>query len=82
MAWWQWATAALEAILLTVLTLLWYDSLRERRGWRLAKHKKLLIAPACAVPAGFLIVLFSPLWLALILLALPAMAIVVMAMAS
>jgi hypothetical protein len=82
MAWWQWATAALEAVLLTILTLLWYDSLRERRGWRLAQHKKLLIVPACAVPAGFLIVLVSPLWLALVLMAVPALAIVVMAMAS
>lgn len=82
MAWWQWATAALEAILLTILTLLWYDSLRERRDWRLARHKKLLIVPACAIPAGFLVVLVSPLWVALILIAAPALAIVVMAMAS
>ncbi len=82
MAWWQWATATLEAILLIILTLLWYDSLRERRDWRPARHKGLLIVPACAVPAGFLIVLASPLWLALILIAIPALAIVVMAMAS
>jgi hypothetical protein len=82
MAWWQWATATLEALLLTILTLLWYDSLRERRGWRLARHKRLLIIPACVIPVGFLIVLASPLWVALILIAVPALAIVVMAMAS
>ncbi|MEO7126784.1 MAG: hypothetical protein ABI382_13260 [Nakamurella sp.] len=82
MAWWQWTAAAVEAALLTILTLLWLDTLRERRGWQLARHKKLLIIPACSIPVGFLVVLVAPLWLALILIAVPALSIVVMAMAS
>jgi hypothetical protein len=82
MAWWQWATATLEALLLAILTLLWFDSLRERRGWRLAEHRRLLIVPACVIPVGFLTVLISPLWLALVLIGAPVLAIAVMAMAS
>lgn len=82
MAWWQWSAAAVEAILLTILTLLWFDTLRERRGWRLAHHKKALVVPACGIPLGFLAVLAAPLWAALVLIAAPALAIVAMAMAS
>lgn len=82
MVWWQWTAAAVEAILLTILTLLWYDTLRERRGWRLARNKKALVVPACGIPIGFLVVLVAPLWIALILIAIPALAIVVMSMAS
>lgn len=82
MAWWQWTTASVEAVLLTILALLWYDTLRERRGWRIAQHRKSVLLATCAVPVGFVVVLASPLWLALILIAVPALAIVVMALAS
>lgn len=82
MAWWQWAAAIIEATLLAILTLLWYDTLRERRDWRLSDHKKLLIIPAIGIPVGFFAALLTPLWVVLILLAIPALAIVVMALAS
>lgn len=82
MTWWSWAAAAVEAILLTILALLWHDSLRERRGWRLRDHPRLLAASIISPPVGFVVVLLCPLWPALVLIAIPAAAIVVMALAS
>lgn len=82
MAWWQWTMAIVEAVLLAILTLLWFDTLRERRGWQLAHHKKLLWVPASVIPVAVVTVLVAPLWLALVLIAIPALAIVVMALAS
>jgi hypothetical protein len=82
MAWWQWLVAAIEAALLTILTLLWHDTLRERGGWRPAEHRLALVVPLAAIPIVFVVMLLVPLWLALILLAVPALAIIAMALAS
>lgn len=82
MTWWHWVTASIEAALLTILVLLWHDTLRERRGWRLAQHRRFGAATFAIIPIGFVIVALCPLWLALVLLAVPALAILVMALAS
>lgn len=82
MAWWSWVAGVVEAILLTVLALLWHDTLRERPGWRLRDHPTIIAASAISVPVGFVIVILCPLWLALALIAAPAVAVAVMALAS
>lgn len=82
MMWWRWAAAAVEAVLLLVLVLLWYDTLRERPGWTIARATRAAALAAIGVPAGFVVVLLVPLWVGLILVAIPALAVVAMALAS
>lgn len=73
-------TAAVAAALMLILVLLWHDSLRERRGWRLAQHPKVAAVSLATVPILFVIVVLSPLWLALALIALPALVILILAL--
>jgi hypothetical protein len=82
MGWWQWAAAGVEAVLLLVLVLLWYDSLRERNGWSTRRATRAACLASISVPIGFVIVLLVPFWLALVLVAIPALAVATMAMAS
>ena len=79
---WHWVGAAIEAVLLLILVLLWYDDLRERPGWTVARATKWAALGALAIPIGFLAVLLLPLWLGGILIAVPLIVILVMAMAS
>jgi len=82
MDWWHWVAAAVEAVLLLVLVLLWYDTLRERPGWSVSRATRAAGIGAVSVPVGFVVVLFVPLWLGLILIAVPALAVAAMALAS
>ncbi len=82
MAWWRWVAAGVEALLLLTIVLLWYDSLRERTGWTLRRASRTAAISAIGIPIGFVIVLFVPLWLGLILIAVPALVIGAMALAS
>ena len=79
---WTWVVAAAMALLLLVLVLLRYDTYRDRPGWSLgqATRRALLLAPI--IPLGVVVVLFVPLWLGIVLLAVPALIVLVMAMAS
>ncbi|OJV29625.1 MAG: hypothetical protein BGO26_15170 [Actinobacteria bacterium 69-20] len=81
MTWWQWTAAAVEAVLLTILVLLWFDTLRERQ-WPARRARHAAGYAAIIIPVGFVVVLMLPLWIALILIAVPALAIVAMALAS
>jgi len=82
MTWVNWTAAGIEAVLVTVLLLLWLDTLRDRPGWTTAQANRRALPFAVAIPIAFLLVLLLPLWLGLILLAVPALAILAMAMAS
>jgi hypothetical protein len=82
MTWWHWVAAAAEAILLLVLVLRWYDTLRERPGWTMRRASRAAALASVAVPIGFVIVLLVPLWIGLILVAIPALAVAAMALAS
>lgn len=82
MTWWHWAAAATAAILLLVLVLLWFDSLRERPGWSTARAARAAGIASLIIPVGFVVVLLVPLWLGLILVAVPALAVAAMALAS
>jgi hypothetical protein len=79
---WHWAAAVLAALLLAVLVLLWYDSLRERPGWTLAMATKRALPGALVIPAGFAAALLLPLWVGGVLILVPLVAIVVMALAD
>ncbi|MBM9467388.1 hypothetical protein [Nakamurella leprariae] len=82
MEWWRWVAAGAETLLITVFVLLRFDSLREQgRGTGRAALLHGLVW-ALLVPAGFLAVLLSPAWLVLVLIAVPALAIAVLALAS
>ncbi len=79
---WHWVGAAIEAVLLLILVLLWYDDLRDRPGWTVGKATRWAAMSAIVIPVGFVAVLLLPLWVGGILIAIPLIAILVMAMAS
>jgi hypothetical protein len=79
---WHWAAAAIVAILLGVLVLLWYDSLRDRPGWTIARATKRAAVGAIVIPVGFVAALLLPLWVGGVLIAVPLVAIGVMALAD
>jgi hypothetical protein len=79
---WHWAAAGVEALLLIVLVLLRYDTLRDRPGRTLRQATRSAGKLAGVIPVGFVVVLLVPLWSGLILIAIPAVAVGVMALAS
>jgi hypothetical protein len=74
---WHWLSASVMAVVLVLLVLLRYATYRERRELTLrqATGKAALLTPI--VPIGFVAVLFAPLWLGWILIAIPAAVLVV-----
>lgn len=79
---WHWTAAILVAVLLLVLVLLWYDSLRERPGWSLARATRRAAPAALVIPVGFVAALLLPLWVGGILVVVPLVTILVMALAD
>ncbi len=79
---WHWIAAAVEALLLAVLVLLRYDTLRDRPDTTLAQATRSALRLAVIIPIGFAAVLLVPLWMGLILIAIPAVAVGAMALAS
>ncbi len=82
MDWWRWVAAAVEAILLVVLVLLWFDTLRDRPGWSTARAVRSTGYAVVIIPLGVAAVLLVPAWLVLLLVAVPALAILAMALAT
>ncbi len=82
MEWWKWIAASTEAILILVLLALRMDTLRDRVGWDGWRAFRVMAPWAVLAPAGFGAVLLLPWWLGLILIAIPALAILAMEMAS
>ena len=79
---WHWAAAAIVAVLLLVLVLLWYDTLRDRPGWSTARATKHAGLAALVIPVGFVAALFLPLWMGGVLIVVPLVIIGVMALAD
>ena len=79
---WHWTAAAILAVLLLVLLLLWYDTLRDRPGWTTARATKHALVGSLVIPVGFVAVLFLPLWMGGVLIAIPLVIIGVMALAD
>ena len=79
---WHALAAAVEALILLVLVLLRYDTLRERPDRSAAQATRSALRWAIIVPVGVVAVLLVPLWIDLILIALPAIVVGVMALAS
>jgi len=65
-----------------VLVLLRYDTLRDRPNRTAAQAGRSALVLALIIPVGFVAVLLVPLWVGLILIAVPAIAVGVMALAS
>ncbi|GGM05469.1 hypothetical protein GCM10011594_27130 [Nakamurella endophytica] len=80
--WWRWVAAAVQAVLLLVLVLLWWDTLRDRRGWTSGRAARTAAAGSVVIPVGVVPVLLTPPVVVLVLLAVPAVAVAVMALAS
>ncbi len=79
---WHWAAASISAVLLLVLVLLWYDSLRDRPGWTIAMATRRAALAAIVVPIGFAAALVLPLWIGGVLILVPLVVIGVMALAD
>ncbi len=79
---WHWVAAAVEGLLLVVVVLLRFDTLRDRPGSTMRQATRSALKTAVIIPVGFVVVLLVPLWLGLILIAIPAVAVGVMALAS
>ena len=79
---WHWAAAAITAVLLLILVLLWYDTLRERPGWSTARATKNAAVTAIVIPVGFTLALVLPLWVGGALIAVQLLAIGAMALAN
>ena len=79
---WHWAGAAIAAVLLIILVLLWYDTLRERPGWSTAQATRRALPSLIVVPIGFALALLLPLWVAGLLILVPLIVLGVMALAN
>jgi hypothetical protein len=79
---WRTLAAGVEAVILVVLVLLRYDTLRDRRDRTPKEATRAAARWAVIVPIGVVAVLLVPLWVGLVLIALPAIAVGVMALAS
>ncbi|SDO88865.1 hypothetical protein SAMN04515671_2251 [Nakamurella panacisegetis] len=79
---WHALAAGVEALILGVLVLLRYDTLRDRPAWTLGRATRAAAKLAVVVPIGFVAVLFVPIWVGLILIAVPAVTVGVMALSS
>lgn len=79
---WHWVAASVVAVLLLILVLLWYDTLRDRPGWSTARATKNAAIGALVIPVGFAAALLLPLWMGGVLIVIPLVIIGVMALAD
>jgi len=79
---WHWIVASVAAVALTILVLLWYDTLRERPGWSIARATKRAAPAAVVIPVGFVAAAFLPLWVGGVLIVVPLIIVGVMALAD
>ena len=79
---WHWIVASVVAVLLLVLVLLWYDTLRDRPGWSTSRATRNAALSALVIPVGFVAALLLPLWMGGVLVAVGLVIIGVMALAD
>ena len=79
---WHWIAASVVALLLLILVLLWYDTLRDRPGWSMARATRNAALGAIVIPVGFVAALLLPLWVGGVLIVVPLVTIGVMALAD
>lgn len=74
--WWRWVEATAAAALVAALLLLRFDTLKERMPDRVAARR---LAPlVLVIPAAFAVALLAPWWMGLIVIAIPAIALLTM----
>ena len=80
---WHWVVASVAAVALIILVLLWYDTLRERPGWTIARATKRAAAGGDRHPGRVSCCRrFLPLWVGAGLIVVPLIVIGVMALAD
>ena len=79
---WHWVAASGVALLLLVLVLLWYDTLRERPQLTTGQATVRALPSLIVVPAGFLLTLFLPLLVGGVLIAVLLIVLLAMALAN
>jgi hypothetical protein len=79
---WHWIAASVAAVAAAILVLLWYDTLRERPGWSIARATKRAGLAAIVIPVSFLAALLLPLWVGGVLIVVPLVVVGVMALAD
>jgi hypothetical protein len=79
---WHWAAAGVVAVLLLILVLLWYDSLRERVGWSTARATRRALPSLLVIPIGVALALFLPLWVGGVLIVAGLLTLGAMALAN
>ena len=79
---WHWIVASVAAVALTILVLLWYDTLRERPQLTTGQATLRALPSLIVVPIGFLLALFLPLWMGGVLIAVPLLVLLAMALAD
>ncbi|MEJ7651051.1 MAG: hypothetical protein WKF57_18720 [Nakamurella sp.] len=82
MEWWRWVSAGVVVVLLVILQLLWFDTLRDRPGWSVRRAGARSAVTLVAIPIAIVLVAFSPWWVAAVLIAVPAVAVITMGLAS
>lgn len=82
MEWWRWLATAAWVVLLVLLLLLWFDSLRSRPGWTIRRAVAPVALAALGIPAGALLAVVLPVWAVIALVAVPAVVLAVLASAS
>ena len=79
---WHWAAAIIAAVLLLILVLLWYDTLRERPELTTGQATLRALPSLIVVPLGFFLALLLPLWVGGALIVVPLIVLTVMALAD
>lgn len=75
-------SAGVVVVLLVILQLLWFDTLRDRPGWSMRRAAARSAVSLGAIPIAIVLVVFSPWWVAAVLIAVPAVAVIAMGLAS
>lgn len=82
MGWWQIGLAALTGIVALLLVMLWLDTVRERPNYSTDQSIRVIGIAAIAIPIIVAIVLFTPLWVGIIVAAIILLTLATMAFAS
>lgn len=77
--WWRWVEGGAAAVLVLALLALRFDTLKDRPGWTAPRALRRLLPFVLFVPAVFLVATLGPWWLGLLAIAIPGLAVLVMA---
>lgn len=82
MEWWRWAAVATLVVIGVIGVLLILDSMRERTRWHPRQAVPVLAGSALVVPLLCSAAVIGPWWLVVLVVTVPALALLALAMAS